>query len=289
MAICSSPRQCLEIVNFLLSNYSQPCIQAVLSSKTYTALTSSKFGGIPYWDLKRPYPCSATGEPLCLIAQINCVDLPDHDELPLKGLLQFYCENSQNPSISKVVYFERFDLKITAVDVQKYIARTTRRFFKNGKDIIWGSCGLSFKSKMTLPIHLDGDLYNNMLQDAAQNCLNTNLNEAALNMLKEEIHPYLPADFLVEDPATLPANARGLIQMLGFPYHGDNFEPLDTTLLLQVMNFNLQNAEGKDLCGLDIGKQAELYFTIDSGSLEDGDYNHAYLNHVTTNNQVQLY
>lgn len=286
MGICTSPRQCQEVVNFILNNYTHQCIQAILVPQSYTALTGSKFGGVPYWDLKRPYPCNALNEPLCLVAQINCADLPEHDFLPYKGLLQFYCENAQNPTISKVVYFPRFDLKITSVDVQKYIANTTRRYFKSGKDIIWGSSGLAFKSKLSLPLHLGGDICDNMLQDAAQNCLNRHLNDTALYMLKQEIMPYMPEDVLVEATENLPATARGRIQLLGFPYHGDNFEPLDTTLMLQVVNFNLQAANGKNVCGLDIGQQAELYFTINNGALDDGDYNCSYLTHVTEQNTV---
>lgn len=280
MGVCSSALECQEIVNFLIDNYMQPCIQAVLTPQHYTSFTGSKFGGVPYWDLKRKFPCNDANEPLCLIAQINCADLPEHDGLPLKGLLQFYCENSQNPSISKVVYFSTFDPKITEVDVQKYIANTTRRYFKTGKDVIWGCSGLAFKIKQSLPIHLDGDLYNNMLQDAAQSCLNRHLSDLAIDMLKNEVNPYLPLELRADVPQAIPAVASGQIQLLGFPKQGDNFEPLDTTLLLQIQNFNLQNARGQKVCGLDMGNQASLYYTIDSCSLDDGAYNCACMTYI---------
>lgn len=280
MAVCSNAFECQEIVNFLMENYTQSCIQAILTPQQLTKLTSSKFGGVPYWDLKRPFPCNDQQEPLILIAQINCADLPEHDYLPLSGIIQFYCENSLNPQISKVVYFKEINLKITEIEVQKYIARTTRRFFKTGRDVIWGCSGLSFTLKNSLPVHLDGDLYNNMLQDAAQSCLNRHLSDTAIEMLKLEVDSYLPEELKFSQKAPVSPLAQGQMQLLGFPMRGDHFEPLDTTLLFQIRNFNLQNTKGQRVCGLDLGKQAELYYTIDSCSLEDGDYNCAYLTYV---------
>ena len=51
--------------------------------------TASKFGGRPYLPAGESAPTNEKGEPLGMIAQINCADLPENDIYPATGLLQF--------------------------------------------------------------------------------------------------------------------------------------------------------------------------------------------------------
>lgn len=58
-------------------------------------ITDSKFGGIPYWDMKMDYPRAKDGSLLMLIAQINLDELNREgknpgDKLPKCGMLQFF-------------------------------------------------------------------------------------------------------------------------------------------------------------------------------------------------------
>lgn len=58
-------------------------------------ITDSKFGGIPYWDMKMDYPRAKDGSLLMLIAQINLDELNREgknpgDKLPRCGMLQFF-------------------------------------------------------------------------------------------------------------------------------------------------------------------------------------------------------
>lgn len=53
-------------------------------------LKESKFGGEPYWPQGMDYPQDNEGQPMALIAQINCNDVPSFLGWPEKGLVQFY-------------------------------------------------------------------------------------------------------------------------------------------------------------------------------------------------------
>ncbi|WP_040359323.1 YwqG family protein, partial [Corynebacterium durum] len=53
-------------------------------------VTSSKFGGVPYLPEGVDAPTNAHGDPLGMIAQINCAELPDNDIYPKTGIVQFW-------------------------------------------------------------------------------------------------------------------------------------------------------------------------------------------------------
>ena len=55
-------------------------------------VTSSKFGGVPYLPEGVDAPINAHGDPLGMIAQINCAELPDNDIYPKTGILQFWLD-----------------------------------------------------------------------------------------------------------------------------------------------------------------------------------------------------
>jgi len=54
------------------------------------SVTSSKFGGVPYLPEGVDAPTNAHGDPLGMIAQINCAELPDNDIYPKTGIVQFW-------------------------------------------------------------------------------------------------------------------------------------------------------------------------------------------------------
>jgi len=56
------------------------------------SVTSSKFGGVPYLPEGVDAPTNAHGDPLGMIAQINCGELPDNDIYPKTGILQFWLD-----------------------------------------------------------------------------------------------------------------------------------------------------------------------------------------------------
>ena len=81
--------------------------------------TASKFGGRPYLPAGEVPPTNEKGEPLGMIAQINCTDLPENDIYPATGMLQFWInpndeecmwgydyENPLSQKNHRVVYYE---------------------------------------------------------------------------------------------------------------------------------------------------------------------------------------
>ena len=81
--------------------------------------TASKFGGRPYLPAGEVPPTNEKGEPLGMIAQINCADLPENDIYPATGMLQFWInpndeeclwgydyENPLSQKNHRVVYYE---------------------------------------------------------------------------------------------------------------------------------------------------------------------------------------
>ena len=81
--------------------------------------TASKFGGRPYLPAGELPPTNEKGEPLGMIAQINCAELPENDLYPATGLLQFWInpndeeclwgfdyENPLSQKNHRVVYYE---------------------------------------------------------------------------------------------------------------------------------------------------------------------------------------
>ena len=81
--------------------------------------TASKFGGRPYLPAGESAPTNEKGEPLGMIAQINCAELPENDLYPATGLLQFWMDPNdeeclwgfdyENPTSQKnfrVIYYE---------------------------------------------------------------------------------------------------------------------------------------------------------------------------------------
>lgn len=53
----------------------------------------SFFGGNAYWPKNQAYPLSANGQPMTMIAQINCSELKGLEHYPNQGLLQFFIAN----------------------------------------------------------------------------------------------------------------------------------------------------------------------------------------------------
>ncbi|WP_314938631.1 YwqG family protein [Rothia mucilaginosa] len=81
--------------------------------------TASKFGGRPYLPAGESAPTNEAGEPLGMIAQINCADLPENDLFPTTGMLQFWInpnddecmwgydyENPLSQKNHRVIYYE---------------------------------------------------------------------------------------------------------------------------------------------------------------------------------------
>jgi len=85
------------------------------------AIIQSKFGGLPYLPADVDYPVDEDGNPLFLLAQISCEDLPELEDFPKQGILQFYIADDDMYGLDldeptdqhnfRVLYFEEIDEK----------------------------------------------------------------------------------------------------------------------------------------------------------------------------------
>lgn len=83
-----------QLVAFFRKHYGKPCYSLVADVNLPITPTTSRIGGLPYWDFSRAYPVNDQGETLRFLCQFNLAQLPDNSEglklLPHKGLLQFF-------------------------------------------------------------------------------------------------------------------------------------------------------------------------------------------------------
>lgn len=71
----------------------------------------SKLGGCPYLEALEDYPLDKQGKPMIFLAQINLSDLIGLDNMPQRGLLQFFIHNDDCYGYNgpcKVRYIEEF-------------------------------------------------------------------------------------------------------------------------------------------------------------------------------------
>jgi uncharacterized protein YwqG len=70
----------------------KPYIRIDLQRSPGLDMTSSKFRGTPYIEKNQEYPKDKDGKPLTLLAQINFADMPEYQDFPKRGILQFYIQ-----------------------------------------------------------------------------------------------------------------------------------------------------------------------------------------------------
>ncbi len=100
----------------------------------------SKLGGCPYLKSIKDYPIDEVGRPMLFLAQINLTDLEKLDELPEKGLLQFYIANEdmfglESPVLVKYVedYEEHEELLIKSNPYENEEYKANLPFSHSGK------------------------------------------------------------------------------------------------------------------------------------------------------------
>lgn len=103
-----------RIAQYFFEHNSKAAFSLILDPSQKITPISSRIGGLPFWDFKRPYPCNNFEQPLRFICQINLQDVAkakqefmqekqksnsnleelawfkDMPQLPEHGLIQFY-------------------------------------------------------------------------------------------------------------------------------------------------------------------------------------------------------
>ncbi|MEM9831736.1 MAG: YwqG family protein [Bacteroidota bacterium] len=97
----------------------RPYIRVQAQIDEDVTIIQSKFGGLPYLPSDVDYPTDEDGNPLFLLAQINCEDLPELEDFPQRGILQFYIADDDMYGLDldeptdqqnfRILYFEEVD------------------------------------------------------------------------------------------------------------------------------------------------------------------------------------
>ncbi len=117
-----------QIIAEIQKQTQKNCMKLEIMPDVVPGLLDSKFGGIPYWNPKEPYPKGEDGQKLLLLAQLNFDGQEALKPLPQKGLLQFFIADDailgldfDEPDVQKnfrVVYHPEPDTTITIEDVK---------------------------------------------------------------------------------------------------------------------------------------------------------------------------
>ncbi len=101
----------------------------------------SKLGGCPYLKDKSDYPLDREGDPMMFLAQINFAEMPEMENFPQKGILQFYVVNDESYGYDepcKVIYIEDYitdETKILSENPYQNEIQENLPFEKNTKII----------------------------------------------------------------------------------------------------------------------------------------------------------
>ncbi len=119
-----------KILDKLKTKTAQNAYRITIDTNAPTGVFDSKFGGVPYWDLQKPYPQDTNGNKLALLAQFNFDKDKVSEPLPTKGMLQFfirvfdddiYGADFDNPTKQdgfRVIYHENIDTSVTEAQIK---------------------------------------------------------------------------------------------------------------------------------------------------------------------------
>ena len=223
-------------------------IRIKLSLADELAVTDSKVGGVPYIPKGGALPRSADGEPLFMLAQINCEQLPENSLYPKKGLLQFWIADTEDPlygldyddpcsnDFKRVLYFSTIS---EALPIDDFIS-----------DYTFDDNHLPFNSKKQFALHFKKDTESISLEErAATQLFFEKWNEAFSTQITtiDEFFEEVPNDICEEINASLLKEPTGH-KIGGYPYFIE-YDPREendphTLLLLQI---DIDNVEGEEI------------------------------------------
>lgn len=150
-------------------------------------ITDSKFGGVPYWDMRMDYPRTKDGDLLMLLAQINLDALNREgknpgNKLPSSGMLQFfiamddvfgmefdYAADSDGRLLQdsfRVVYHKSIDYTVSKDEI-KALGMPDSAAEDMEESPIWGEYGIDFEVKETY-IGMDDYRFEKYFRQAAK-------------------------------------------------------------------------------------------------------------------------
>lgn len=152
------------------------------------AITDSKFGGVPYWDMSMDYPKTEDGSLLMLLAQVNLDELNREgnnpgNKLPQSGMLQFfiamddvygmnfdYTTDSDGRLLQegyRVVYHKNIDYAVSEEEIEALgMPNSAAEDLEEAP--LWGEYGLTVEVKETY-IGMDDYRFEDIFRQAARN------------------------------------------------------------------------------------------------------------------------
>ncbi len=119
--------QVKEVLEEIKKRTATPAYSLIIAAEKKPDIFSSKFGGVPYWDMKRDYPTDSEGNKLMLLAQLNLDRAEVEAPLPEQGMLQFFIggddvfgldfDKPDEQNTFRVVYHEQVNYGITREDI----------------------------------------------------------------------------------------------------------------------------------------------------------------------------
>lgn len=229
-----------KFLDFIKNETKQTAYSVTVETDAPTGIFDSKFAGLPYWDSTKPYPKSADGKPLLLLAQFNFDKDKVDDPLPTKGMLQFFVPNDDifgfgNDDFA-VVYHENIDTTIT----EKKLADMGITFSLEDLDMfpVCKPCGVTI-NKETVYMNMEDVRFFGVFQKAMK------------EILPEEQLPCQPDDFFGEDFDDFYENLFDTTGhwLLGYPYftqmdpRGDEEDFVDNQDDIDILLFQMDSDE----------------------------------------------
>lgn len=215
----ASNERILKIVEELKKRTAQEAYALTIQPDRTPTLFDSKFGGLPYWDLQKPYPTDLEGEKMLLLAQINFDTAKVDAPLPQKGMLQFFIAKNDMFGLDfdaqdrqdtfRVVYHETIDQTVTAEQV-KGLGVPDGMHGEGGLDTpVWKEAAVAI-AKKTAYIGIDCYDFGEVMQDVIRQVCGQDI-EDWYDFITEEEN-----DVLYDE-----LSAAGH-WMLGYPYFTQN-------------------------------------------------------------------
>lgn len=240
-----------------------------------STLTSSKIGGVPYWDISKEYPVDSEGKKMHLLCQLNFSECKFENMIfPKEGILQFFISSDDvaygmsyyEPAAQKnwrIVFHEKIDKNIHEEDIQKIIPSSSEII----NTPILHSTALEFLRSVS---YMSADDYkmNDFIAKAVKEITGENTEKNIYEVLgsqEENIHAFQiyrmlgeTENYILGYPSFIQGDVRETMSEKDASYY-------DTTLL----HLDSSCCNGEAMCWGDVGA---ANFLINSNALKNRDF-----------------
>lgn len=210
-----------KVIEEMQKRTAVPTYSLQINADKKPELFDSKFGGLPYWDLKKEYPKDSDGNPLMLLAQLNFDQMEVEEPLPDKGMLQFYIKPDEMFGIDfdhpdkqdtfRVIYHDTVNYDISRDEIEKLgVPDSSQEKFKDCTPVQAESAVECVKD--TSSVDFCNYEFEQMFKGVAKELWDFDLGE-------ESIYDAVDYEVMEEVEEEMAEDeSRGGHRMLGYPY-----------------------------------------------------------------------